>query len=85
MSEKSSPSELLTITAQYAPRYAAISQSQSSVTTYANEQCRKLDEEIGQIRRKLGEQQWRLAKTYRELESYKTVSFKSYLRKVLGT
>jgi hypothetical protein len=76
--------ELQAIAAQYTPRYTAINQSQSSVTTYANDQCRKLDEEIGQLRRKLGEEQWRLAKTYRELESFRDVSFKNYLRKVLG-
>lgn len=76
--------EARAINDQYAPQYAALAKAQSNVSAEANEQCRKIDEEIGQLRKKMGEQHWQLAKTRRDLLAYSSVSFNSYLRKVLG-
>jgi hypothetical protein len=76
--------ELQAISTLYAPRYAAVNKSEADVSNDANAKCRDLDEEIRGLRRRLGEQQWQLAKTYRELESYKVVSAKNFARKMLG-
>jgi hypothetical protein len=76
--------DLRIINDQYAPQYATFVQAQSSVSAEASEQCRKIDEEIGKLRKKMGEQHWQLARVRRDLLSYSEVSFKSYLLKVLG-
>jgi len=76
--------EIQSISAQYALSYATLSQTQSIVSSGASEQCQALNEEIDQLRRKMGEQHWQLTKTRRDLLAYSNVSFKTYLRMVMG-
>ncbi|MDQ3816979.1 MAG: hypothetical protein M3362_04720 [Acidobacteriota bacterium] len=76
--------EFQIISGQYVPRYAALQQERSNILAEAIDQTRKLDDEIKELRKKMGEQHWQLAKVRRELMAYKDVSLKAYMRVVLG-
>lgn len=76
--------ELRAIDAQYGQQYATLTQVQSNVSAEADEQCRKVDEEISRLRKAMSEQHWQLARTRRDIAAYSSVSFRHYLRKVLG-
>ena len=84
MAQSKANQEIRAIADQYAPRYDALTKMQSEMSTEANQQCQKLDEEIGLLRKKMGEYHWQLTKIRRELLAYDSVSFKTYLRVVLG-
>jgi hypothetical protein len=75
--------QLQTISTEYGVQNRSLTQKRSSASAEAKKQCDAVDEEIRQVRKRMGEQHWRLATTHRELISYKNVSFKSYLRSVL--
>lgn len=76
--------ELNALDGQYAPQYVALARAESNVSAETNELCRRIDEEIAQLRKKMGEQHWQLAKTRRDILAYSNISFGTYLRKVIG-
>lgn len=68
---------------RYLPEYATLTQEQARLTTEYAEQCNKIDELIPRVRKQMGDYYWQLAKTRRDLLSFKDVSFKVYIRSVL--
>ncbi len=84
ISQNKANQEIQSISAQYSLSYSTLSQTQSIVSSGASEQCQALNEEIDQLRRKMGEQHWQLSKTRRDLLAYGNVSFKVYLQIIMG-
>jgi len=72
------------ISNRYGVKYQAFAEKRGRDSLESSERCRLLDDERGNLRRTLGEHQWHLAKTQRELISYADVSFKGYVKRLMS-
>ncbi len=72
------------ITNRYANQCKTLSDQQARLTLESNEQCRKMDDDIRKVRKQMSEHQWQLAKTQRDLATFKNVSFKTYFQTLVG-
>ena len=75
--------QLQVISEKYKMHYRTIAQTRSSAISGFNERRRKVEEEIIQLKKGVGEKSWQLAKIRRNLTAYKEVSFIAYLRAVI--
>lgn len=74
--------ELQKIAAQYAQEYVVPTQNLAKLTAEFEKKRQEIDEQTSQVRKKMFEHTWQLAKIRREQGAYKNVTFEKYLATV---
>jgi Protein kinase domain len=72
--------ELQSIRGRYAQEYALISQRLAQLATEVQTKSRKIDEDISNLQKQIFNSHWQIAKSRRDIKSYKNVSFRHYIR-----